>query len=378
MNELSECALLVVDDTEINIDILIETLSSITSDIAVAMNGPSALEIVQESPPDLILLDIMMPGMDGYEVCRRLKADPALRDIPVMFITAMSEIENKTHGFELGAVDYITKPFEVVEVRARVKTHLALQQARQALARQNEILEIKVRERTRQLTLTQEVTIESMAALAEYRDPETGGHIQRTKNYVRTLATRLQCDPRFKDILSVDVIDLLYLSAPLHDIGKVGIPDHILLKPGKLTDEEFEEMKRHTIYGRNALKSAANKLGGQSFLRFAMEIAYSHQEKWDGSGYPEGLKGEEIPVSGRLMALADVYDALISKRVYKPPFTHQRAVEIILQGKGRHFDPGMVDAFMEIQEDFRQIALRFADFEEESATLGEPYRPATR
>lgn len=378
MNELSECALLVVDDTEINIDILIETLSSITSDIAVAMNGPSALEIAQESPPDLILLDIMMPGMDGYEVCRRLKADPALRDIPVMFITAMSEIENKTHGFELGAVDYITKPFEVVEVRARVKTHLALQQARQALARQNEFLEIKVRERTRQLTLTQEVTIESMAALAEYRDPETGGHIQRTKNYVRTLATRLQCDPRFKDILSADVIDLLYLSAPLHDIGKVGIPDHILLKPGKLTDEEFEEMKRHTVYGRNALKSAANKLGGQSFLRFAMEIAYSHQEKWDGSGYPEGLKGEEIPVSGRLMALADVYDALISKRVYKPPFTHQRAVEIILQGKGRHFDPGMVDAFMEIQEDFRQIALRFADFEEESATLGEPYRPAAR
>ena len=375
MNDLAECTLLVVDDTAINIDILVETLSKITSDIAVAMDGPSALEIARESPPDMILLDIMMPGMDGYEVCRRLKADPALRDIPIMFITAMSEIENKTQGFELGAVDYITKPFQAVEVKARVKTHLALQKARKALAQQNEILEIKVQERTQQLVLTQEVTIESMAALAEYRDPETGGHIQRTKNYVRTLALHLQREPQYCKILTNEVIELLYLSAPLHDIGKVGIPDHILLKPGKLTDAEFEEMKKHTVYGRDTLRSAANKLGGQSFLRFAMEIAYSHQEQWDGSGYPEGLKGEDIPLSGRLMALADVYDALISRRVYKPPFTHQRAVEIILEGKGRHFDPGMVDAFMEIQEDFRQIALRFVDFEEESVMLSEPYRP---
>ncbi len=375
MSDLSECTVLVVDDIATNIDILIETLSNITGDIAVAMDGPTALEIAQESPPDLILLDIMMPGMDGYEVCRRLKAIPSLQDIPVIFVTAMSEIENKTQGFELGAVDYITKPFEVVEVRARVKTHLSLQKARQALAQQNEFLEFKVRERTRKLALTQEVTIECIAALAEYRDPETGGHIQRTKNYVRTLALRLQSEPRFRTILTAEVVDLLYLSAPLHDIGKVGIPDHILLKPGPLTDAEFEEMKKHTVYGRDALKVAADKLGGQSFLRFAMEIAYSHQEKWDGSGYPEGHKGEEIPISGRLMALADVYDALISRRVYKPPFTHQQAVEIILQGKGSHFDPTMVDAFVEIQEDFRQIALRFADFEEERATLSQPYVP---
>jgi putative two-component system response regulator len=378
MIDLSKCSLLIVDDTETNIDILLETLSSITNDIAVALDGMAALDTARQSPPDLILLDIMMPGIDGYEVCRRFKADPALCDIPIIFITAMSEIDNKTRGFELGAVDYITKPFEVVEVRARVKTHLSLQQARDVLARQNELLEIKVRERTHELAMTQEVTIESMAALAEYRDPETGGHIQRTKNYVRVLARRLQNQPRFKDILTDEVIELLYLSAPLHDIGKVGIRDHILLKPGKLTDEEFEEMKRHTVYGRDALKVAADKLGDNSFLRFAMEIAYSHQEKWDGSGYPEGLKGEEIPVSGRLMALADVYDALISKRVYKPPFTHQRAVEIIVQGKSAHFDPGMTDAFMEIQEEFRQIALRFVDFDEERITLAEPYYPAAQ
>lgn len=378
MIDLSKCSLLIVDDTETNIDILLETLSSITNDIAVALDGMAALDTARQSPPDLILLDIMMPGIDGYEVCRRFKADPALCDIPIIFITAMSEIDNKTRGFELGAVDYITKPFEVVEVRARVKTHLALQQVRDVLARQNELLEIKVRERTHELAMTQEVTIESMAALAEYRDPETGGHIQRTKNYVRVLARRLQNQPRFKDILTDEVIELLYLSAPLHDIGKVGIRDHILLKPGKLTDEEMEEMKRHTVYGRDALKVAADKLGDNSFLRFAMEIAYSHQEKWDGSGYPEGLKGEEIPVSGRLMALADVYDALISKRVYKPPFTHQRAVEIIVQGKSAHFDPGMTDAFMEIQEEFRQIALRFVDFDEERITLAEPYYPAAQ
>ncbi|MCP5158003.1 MAG: two-component system response regulator [Gammaproteobacteria bacterium] len=374
MNDLSQSAILIVDDTEANLDILVETLTCVTDDISVVMDGPSALDIVREFPPDLILLDIMMPGMDGYEVCRQLKADPALQDIPVIFITAMSEIENKTRGFELGAMDYITKPFNVVEVRARVKTHLSLQMARKELARQNEILEIKVEERTRELALTQEVTIECMASLAEYRDPETGGHIQRTKNYVRILATRLKDHPKFKDAITPEIINLLYLSAPLHDIGKVGVPDHILLKPGKLTDEEFEEMKKHTIYDYNSLKVAADKLGDRSFLHIAMEIALAHQEKWDGSGYPQGLKGHAIPLAGRLMAVADVYDALISKRVYKPPFPHQRAVDIVLQGKGTHFDPDIVEAFLDIQEDFRQIALQFIDFEEERVALSEPYR----
>lgn len=373
MNDLSQNAILIVDDAEANIDILVATLVDLTDDISVAMDGPSALEAVQEFPPDLILLDIMMPGMDGYEVCRRLKADPASREIPVIFITAMSELENKTRGFELGAMDYITKPFEALEVKARVRTHLALQNARRALARQNETLEIKVRERTRELALTQEATIECMAALAEHRDPETGGHIQRTKSYVQALAMHLQDHPKFKDALTPTIIESLYLSAPLHDIGKVGVPDHILLKPGKLTDEEFEEMKKHTTHGYNSLKIAADKLGERSFLRIAMEIALTHQEKWDGSGYPQGLKGDAIPLSGRLMALADVYDALISKRVYKQPLLHQRAVDIIRQGKGTHFDPDLVDAFLNIQEEFRQIALRFADFDEERTALSEPY-----
>jgi putative two-component system response regulator len=212
--------------------------------------------------------------------------------------------------------------------------------------------------------------IESLATLAEYRDPETGGHIKRTQNYVKALAVHLKDHPRFRDELDDETIELLYLSAPLHDVGKVGVRDHILLKPGRLTDEEFEEMKKHTTYGRDALLATERKLGQDTFLRYAREIAYTHQEKWDGSGYPSGLKGTEIPIAGRLMALADVYDALISKRVYKPPMPHEKAVAIIVEGKGRHFDPAMVDAFLALESTFRNIALTFADYEEERQMLG--------
>ena len=265
-------------------------------------------------------------------------------------------------------MDYITKPFEVEEVRVRVKTHLSLRLAQQQLVRQNELLEKRVRERTQELVLTQEVTIDSIAALAEYRDPETGDHIMRTKHYVLLLATHLRSHPRFREMLDDTTIDLLYRSAPLHDIGKVGVHDAILLKPGSLTAEEFEEMKRHTIYGRDALAAAERKLGGNSFLRTAKELTHTHHEKWDGSGYPQGLKGEEIPLAGRLMALADVYDALISKRPYKPAFPHQQAVKIITQGDGRtmphHFDQDILAAFDSLGDAFKDIAVRFAEAKE--------------
>lgn len=220
-----------------------------------------------------------------------------------------------------------------------------------------------------EIALTQDVTIESMGTLAEYRDPETGGHIKRTRSYIRLLATHLMDHPKYKETLDEATIELLYKSAPLHDIGKVAIPDNILLKAGKLTDEEFEIMKKHTNYGMKAIAVQEEKLGVDSFLHLAREIAATHQEKWDGTGYPEGLKGEEIPVSGRLMALADVYDALISKRVYKPPFPHKKAVEIISKGKGSHFDPDMVEAFLELEDEFRKIALEHADFDEERENL---------
>ena len=359
--DLSNCNVLIVDDTETNIDILVDTLGEIY-DISVAMDGETALQTVSEERPDLILLDIMMPGIDGYEVCRRLKADQSTHDIPIIFLTAMSEEQNEARGLAMGAVDYITKPFSPELVEARVKNQLELKLHRDKL-------EELVKERTLQLELTQEVTIESMGTLAEYRDPETGGHIKRTQYYVKLLAGQLRRHPKFTNLFDATTIDLLYKSAPLHDIGKVGVPDHILLKPGKLTTEEFEEMKKHTIYGRDAIAASEKKLGANSFLRHARIIAESHHEKWDGTGYPHGQRGDAIPVQGRLMAIADVYDALISKRVYKPPFPHTKAVTIITQGKGSHFDPDMVDAFLALEEVFRNVALEFADFEEERQTL---------
>jgi cyclic di-GMP phosphodiesterase len=247
-------------------------------------------------------------------------------------------------------------------VLARVRTHLALKAAADFLRDKNEYLAAEVARRTKQISVVQDVTIMAMASLAETRDNETGNHIRRTQHYVRVLALELRKHPKFAALLDDAAIELLFKSAPLHDIGKVGIPDAILLKPGKLTPEEFEVMKAHTTLGRDAIAAAESLLDQPvSFLEYAREIAYSHQEKWDGTGYPEGLAGERIPLSARLMAVADVYDALISRRVYKPPYPHEKAMEIIREGRGKHFDPDVLDAFVAIQEACRAIAERYAD-----------------
>ncbi|MFC4158017.1 response regulator [Chitinimonas lacunae] len=354
--------ILIVDDTPDNISLL----SSLLKDryrTKIATNGSKALQIATTSPhPDLILLDVMMPEMDGYETCRRLKAHPATADIPVIFLTAKTEIEDEEEGLHVGAVDYLSKPISPAIVRARVETQLSLKNARQFLKDQNRYLEHLVSERTQQLAQMQDATILAMASLAETRDNETGNHIRRTQHYVATLARRLADHPRFRAALDSASIELLFKSAPLHDIGKVGVPDRILLKPGRLDPEEFEIMKLHTVYGRDAIESVERQLGASNdFLRFAREIAYSHQEKWDGSGYPEGLAGDAIPVSARLMAVADVYDALISKRVYKPAYSHEQAVEMMRAGRGSHFDPDVLDAFLAIQDEFLNIANRFRD-----------------
>jgi putative two-component system response regulator len=353
-----------VDDTPDNISLLNGLLKD-TYKTKIATNGEKALKIAfSDSPPDLILLDIMMPEMDGYEVCRRIKAEKSTRDIPIIFLTAKVEVEDEAKGLGMGAVDYITKPVSPPILKERVKNHLELKASRDFLKQQNEILEEKVLERTQQMEELQDVTMVAMGALAESRDPETGNHIRRTQRYMKLLATHLKDHPRFQDYLTPEIITTLYKSSPLHDIGKVGVPDHILLKPGKLTEEEFEEMKRHTIYGRDAIAAAERSISrADNFLVFAKDIAYYHQEKWDGSGYPEGIAGEDIPTSARLMAVADVYDALISRRVYKPPFPHEKAVAIIKEGKGSHFDPDMVDAFLEISDDFYATAQKFADTE---------------
>jgi putative two-component system response regulator len=360
--------ILIVDDTPDNIALL----SALLKDryrVKIATNGIKALQIAQSEPyPDLVLLDVVMPEMDGHETCRRLKQHPGTADIPVIFLTSRIEPEDEEMGLSLGAADYIAKPISPPIVLARVATQLSLKNARQFLQDQNRHLEHLVIERTRQVMQMQEATILAMASLAETRDNETGNHIRRTQAYVAALARRLRDHPRFRAVLSDDNIDLLYKSAPLHDIGKVGVPDRILLKPGKLDAEEFELMKLHTVYGRDAILAVEKHLGGSNgFLTFAREIAYSHQEKWDGSGYPQGLQGDAIPVSARLMAVADVYDALISRRVYKPAFSHEEAVGIMRQGHGTHFDPDILDAFLQIEEDFRAIAHRYRDDEHDAA-----------
>lgn len=353
--------ILIVDDTPDNITLL-STLLKDKYNTKVATNGGTALQIVAGSEVDLILLDVMMPEMDGYETCRRLKNDPRSSDIPVIFLTAKTQPEDEAMGLNMGAVDYLSKPISPTILFARVATHLQLKNARQTLKKQNRTLEGVVEQRTGQLSLMQDATIMAMASMAETRDNETGNHIRRTQNYIAALARKLQQHPRFAAELSDENIELLYKSAPLHDIGKVGIPDRILLKPGRLDSEEFEIMKQHAVFGRDTIRQVENYIGGSNgFLTYAREIAHSHQEKWDGSGYPEQLVGEAIPLSARLMAVADVYDALISRRVYKAPFSHEEAVAIMRKGRGGHFDPDVLDAFLEIEAAFAEIARQFAD-----------------
>lgn len=354
--------ILIVDDAPENLTLLSELLKLLYR-VKAARSGEKALQIVlSDEPPDLILLDVMMPGMDGFEVCRRLRDDARTRHIPVIFITAQDTADEEIRGLELGAVDYLTKPINPPTVLMRVDNQLRIKAAADFLRDQNEFLEREVQRRTRELTAIQDVTILAMASLAETRDNETGNHIRRTQHYVSALAEHLQQHPRFAAELDMETRQLLFKSAPLHDIGKVGIPDHILLKPGRLTPEEFELMKRHTTLGVDALQKAEERLGMDvPFLRLAKQIAAGHHEKWDGSGYPKGLAGEAIPLSARLMALADVYDALISKRVYKSPMSHSSAVEYIQSQRGRHFDPDVTDAFLALKDEFRSIAERFND-----------------
>lgn len=354
--------ILIVDDTPDNLTLLTELLKVLYR-VKAARSGERALQIAtSDDPPDLILLDVMMPGLSGFDVCKRLREQPRTRNIPVIFVTTRGATEDEIQGFELGAVDYITKPINPPTVLMRVDNQLRIKAAADFLRDQNDYLEREVQRRTQEVAAIQDVTIQAVTSLAETRDNETGNHIRRTQHYVGALADHLQHHPRFAATLDEETRRLLFKSAPLHDIGKVGIPDRILLKPGKLTPEEFETMKTHTSLGLEALQKAEERLGMDvPFLRLAKEIVYSHHEKWDGSGYPQGLRAEAIPLSARLMAVADVYDALISRRVYKTGIPHEDAVQHIQAQRGRHFDPEVVDAFVAIQEIFAQIAQRFQD-----------------
>jgi putative two-component system response regulator len=346
--------ILVVDDTKSNIEVLEGILSS-EYDVFVALNGEKAIELTPKIKPDIILLDIMMPEMDGYETLEKLNELHLVDSIPVIFLTAKMDSKSEEMGLNLGAVDYITKPFSPSIVRLRIKNQLEFKKHRDKLSD-------LVEERTDSLKKTLKVILMSLGSLAEYRDNETGGHIRRTQYLVRRLAEVLHQNPKYqKELPNQEVIDQYATAAPLHDIGKVGIQDNILRKPSKLTDEEMEEMKSHTTLGYQVLLSATKELKNDPMVVVAANIAKAHHEKWDGSGYPEGLKGENIPLGARLMAVADVYDALVSKRVYKSAFPHNTAVSIIIEGRGKHFDPDVVDAFLTIAHELPAFYEEFKD-----------------
>ncbi len=341
MRDLSHCRVLLVDDTKTNIDILVQTLKD-DFRLGVALNGRKAIDYAFNNHVDLILLDVLMPEMDGYDVCRRLKENPQTQDIPIIFITAMDAPEHKTRGFEMGAVDYITKPFDIAEVKARVRTHLMLITAQAALKEQNQILERKVKERTRELEETQLEIINRLGLASEYRDEGTGQHVQRMSEYCRLLGEAAG--------MPVDEYELLALASTMHDAGKIGIADKILLKPGALDDAEWEEMKRHSIIGGELLSGSTSRL-----MQLAETIAKTHHERWDGTGYFEGLKGEEIPLVGRIVCICDVFDALVSERPYKKAWTVTEAIEEIRNWSGTHFDPRLAETFIGLKPKLQAI-----------------------
>ena len=339
--------LLVIDDTPSNIHVLLEGLKDHYSIVA-ATRGERGLELARSQPPDLILLDVIMPDLDGYEVLTALREDVRTAHIPVMFVTAQSEPKDEERGLALGAVDYITKPFRISVVRARIQNHLELKSHRDRL-------EQMVQEQVRETIDSHITTIFAMSKLAESRDDETGTHLERTRQYCRLLATRLHATGGYPDLVDEDFIHCIFQASPLHDIGKVAIPDGILKKPGKLTAEEFEIMKTHTLRGAETLASVTQNHPRNEFLQFGLQIARSHHEKWDGSGYPDRLRGGQIPLSARIMAVADVYDALTSKRCYKEAMSHEEAREIIRTQSGFHFEPLLVETFLAIEDQFAAI-----------------------
>jgi putative two-component system response regulator len=359
---MSKATILIVDDNPENLTVLGELLRE-RHHVRAANSGARALVLAAWLPvPDLILLDVMMPGMNGHEVLRQLKARPATADIPVIFTTAMDATEDEQRGLALGAVDYMTKPLRPAIVLARVQTHLALRLATRSLQRNNASLEAEVERRMRENQVVQEVTIRALARLAETRDSDTGQHILRTQAYVRLLATLLSDHPRFAEQLDAHSIGLIAKSAPLHDIGKVGIPDQVLLKPGKLDAAEWLIMKTHAALGADAIERAvADTNEPVPFLRYAVQIARHHHERWDGTGYPDGLAGDTIPLAARLMAVADVYDALISRRAYKTPMSYDATRALMLAQRGLQFDPDLIDAFVHHFEAFCDIARALPD-----------------
>jgi putative two-component system response regulator len=348
--------ILIVDDTPENLRLLLELLKQQGYKVRAVPNGRLALQAAASEPPDLILLDIMMPEMDGYEVCRRLKQDVTLCEIPVLFLSALGETLDKVRAFDVGAVDYVTKPFQFEEVRARVETHLRLRRLQVQLEAHNRQLQDRVEDQVREISDSQMATIVALARLAESRDKGTGKHIERVQIYCRLLAGQLREHPSRRDKVDEAFVENIFRASPLHDIGKVAIRDSILLKPGPLTPEEFDEMKSHTTLGAETLQEVQKAYPKNGFVRLGIEIARSHHERWDGTGYPHGLAGTAIPLSARIMAVADSYDAARSRRFYKPPLPHAECCSAIYRRSGSYLDPVLVEAFRALEARFSSVA----------------------
>ena len=347
--------ILVVDDTPANLQLLASVLKERGYKTRPVPSGMLALQAALIEPPDLILLDINMPDMNGFEVCQSLKADEKLKDIPVIFISALNEVLDKVKAFAVGGVDYITKPFQFDEGQARVDTHLKLWHLQQELEKHNRQLGKLVQTQVKKISDTQMAMIFALAKLAESRDDDSGKHLERVQAFCKKLAEGLAQRSRLGGQVDSKFVENIFYASPLHDIGKVAIPDRIVLKPGKLTPEEFEVMKTHAELGAEKLEAVQRQFPGNALLDMGIAIAKFHHEKWNGDGYPQGLAGEAIPLSARIMAVVDVYETLRAKRCYKPAFTHEESTSIIVSSSGTHFDPEIVKVFIELKEDFRAI-----------------------
>ncbi len=356
MEESKKQKIMVIDDNITNLNIARKALED-HYDVMLIPSGEKALKVLEKNIPDLILLDVEMPGMSGFEFISIIKkADAPLAEVPIIFVTAKDDSSSEYEGLDLGAVDYITKPFSFPLLLKRVSLHLKLTNQQQELQNYSANLEVMVTEKTKVIQELQYAVVEAMSDMVERRDGSTGGHITRTKNYLKILLDKAKEDNIYNGALQNIDADLYSHASQLHDVGKISIPDSILLKPGRLTDEEFDVMKYHTTYGEEAINDSMHDLKDIEFLKVASEFAKSHHEKWDGTGYPQGLSGENIPISGRLMAIVDVYDAVLSKRPYKEAFTHTVACDIIQKDSGKHFDPELVKVFISISDVFRQIS----------------------
>ena len=354
MGEGTHCIFL-VDDNIVNLNTG-KTLLQHKYTVVTIPSGDKLLLMLKKARPDLILLDVEMPGMSGYDAIKEIKANPETARIPVIFLTGKSDPENELLGLSLGAVDYISKPFSPPLLLKRIELHLLVQSQEHELRLFNENLLAMVKERTDDIIALQNATIKWAGEMVEFRDEETGQHVERVQKYLELLLSAIENSKPYADEVATWDIEAFLRSAPLHDVGKIRIRDQILLKQSRLTDDEFANMKLHALYGRILLESLQEKVPNQAFLEYAKTLAYSHHEKWDGTGYPDHLKGREIPLQARMMALADVYDALVSERPYKKALAHEEAMRIISEGCGTQFDPDLAALFVGLSDKIMMIS----------------------